>query len=611
MDYFFTIINNPSVPWGLAFSILFLGLLAWLLLRQQLQQLRRQLRQAQSLLNNIAPEEFTQHYETVSDALAQNRLLAHPWQSFQQTLILPTQPQQPICTTQRPSVYFNDMTLIMPHVNLSLYQAVPNMLVGIGLFFTFIGLVAALWFASEGVAAPDVERAQAALQDLLHAATFKFVTSIAGLLASLLFSWREKAQLHVLREDIHHLAETMEARLNFLGAEQLATRQLHEMEKQTEQLTRFNSDFAVSIANALEDKISERLLRAMEPLAEAINELVNKIGNTNQDAIERMIEQFTAKLQGAAGEEMKELAQSLKDLVPTMEALRENFANSGSDFGHRINEAATHLQHGFEQAADTLLERMTNTHQTLQHTTVNEISRISEPVEQLIRALEQLRSGLDESGNTLHKRLTEAAREASTTLTLSGEKIEQRLSTAALQFANSMTETKDNFDAVKNNLAQILTDGVDAFKKSTKQLQTLQQGLVTASEQLDKMNQPLRDTTDHLQHTVEQLKVLADSLTQSSSMLSETSQTSNTHLQETSQAVTQVWQRYQGHFEKIDEDVAKVFSELSTGVENYRQQVEGFTKQLDESLNSAVKALGSVIMELVEAIEDLQARQEK
>jgi hypothetical protein len=51
----------------------------------------------------------------------------------------------------------------------------------IGLALTFCGLVAGLYFAGKGLVASDLATARASLVQLLQAATFKFLTSIAGI----------------------------------------------------------------------------------------------------------------------------------------------------------------------------------------------------------------------------------------------------------------------------------------------------------------------------------------------------------------------------------------------------------------------------------------------
>ena len=123
-------------------------------------------------------------------------MIGDRWRAFARTLVAVPHQDSALGATRRPATHFDERILAQAGVNLRLYAAVPNYLVGLGLLFTFLGLVAALYFASAGVASASVQDAQGALRDLLGAATFKFVTSIAGLGASIVYSWREKSQLY-------------------------------------------------------------------------------------------------------------------------------------------------------------------------------------------------------------------------------------------------------------------------------------------------------------------------------------------------------------------------------------------------------------------------------
>ena len=67
-------------------------------------------------------------------------------------------------------------------------QALPNYFVGLGLVLTFLGLIAGLYFASRGMRTADMIEARAALVHLLNSATFKFLTSVAGISMSLIVS---------------------------------------------------------------------------------------------------------------------------------------------------------------------------------------------------------------------------------------------------------------------------------------------------------------------------------------------------------------------------------------------------------------------------------------
>ncbi|WP_062154800.1 anti-phage ZorAB system protein ZorA [Beggiatoa leptomitoformis] len=601
MDLFFSLINNPMIPWGLALSILLLALSIWGLFRLTLARFERQLFQAQQAIDKIPPSEFINHYEILNEQLQKNPLLAQQWEAFRKTLILPKKPREPIFYTHRPDLYFNETTLIAPRLNLRLYQSAPNIFVGIGLFFTFIGLVAALWFASQGVAAPDIEKAQQALRDLLHAATFKFITSISGLIASIVFSWREKVQLHNLQEKFHIFCHSLESHLTFITLEQVNGAQIEESKRQTEQLERFNTDLAASIANALEDKFSEKLAKAMKPLSVAIDGLADRVGGMNQNALERMVETFSQHLQNAAGEEMKQVAQALEKLIPTLGELRQQFDMSGVDFGSRMTDAASTLQQGFNHAADNLLERMSATTAEINQTAAQELQRVGEPLSALLTAMTGLKQGIDESSNHLRTK----AQDAGAALGLAGEKLEMRLSSASQQLATQLTDAADKFAIVRTEMSEMSGQTVEMFKLSLKQLGNIQTQLVETGAQLTLVGQPLSETVQALNLTLNNVKTLSQSMETTVNTLQAVSTSSSESLNSTNKTVEQVWKKYQSHFEKVDEDVAKVFQELSKGVDNYRQQVESFTQKLDESLNNATKSLSSVIVELMESIEDL------
>ena len=75
------------------------------------------------------------------------------------------------------------------------YRALPNYLVGLGLCFTFLGVVAVISKAALalGAGSNDATAQVTALRELLDAASFKFVTSLVGVFASnsysLFFRW--------------------------------------------------------------------------------------------------------------------------------------------------------------------------------------------------------------------------------------------------------------------------------------------------------------------------------------------------------------------------------------------------------------------------------------
>ena len=577
MDFFFSLINHSIVPWLLALGIVGLGIGVWASLRLRIAEFLQQLDAIQTKLNSIPQQELTTYYEEFNEYIGKYPLFAHQWATFRQTLILPTADDEyNIYYTNRPSLYFNQSALIAPQLNLTLYQAVPNILVGIGLFFTFIGLIAALWFASEGVAAENVEQAKAALSDLLHAATFKFITSVAGLLSSIIFSWREKAHLYQLSEKLHGLCLALEERLYFTTLEQLTKHQVDESKKQTEQLARFNSELAVSIAHALEDEFTEKLLEAVQPLAGTIEALEAKLTNMNQDALQNMVEQFSQNLQGAAGQEMQQMATTLHSLEGILGSLGDKLNHSSIEFTQQMQDASNTLQQGFSDGATDLIQKISQSIQQVQAETNQEMQKATEPMQHLLSAMQGLKDNIDESSLSLQRQLTNAAEHTADTLASASE-----------DFGKQMQQTTQSLGQIKEQIVHVVRDTLPAIDKMLQQLHQVREGLKTTESGLKTATPALIKATNHVED-------LTDVVMNSSKALMESGNT-----------VEKVWKKYQKHFEGVDNDVGKMFQELSVGLDNYRDQVENFTTQLDESLNQSVKSLSGMIAELVEAIEEL------
>ncbi|MBI1340426.1 hypothetical protein GC169_09510 [bacterium] len=125
------------------------------------------------------------------------------WARFRHTLTLEGAP--PVRASARPAQFF--FAACPPPTWLGF---AANLFVGFGLLATFVGLVAALSFASEGMQSADAATMQNALRDLLFAASSKFVTSIAGVGASIVLRLVERLLTIDLRGRLEALSAILE-----------------------------------------------------------------------------------------------------------------------------------------------------------------------------------------------------------------------------------------------------------------------------------------------------------------------------------------------------------------------------------------------------------------
>jgi hypothetical protein len=337
IDLVFGVFALSWVPWALS-GLLIVGALGiWLDFRRRLRPVFQGLDVALRVVDEAASASaLHDRFSSINQRLASNPVIGEAWRAFVTTLVPVPGQDGVLGTTRRPREDLNETILTSAGINLRFYTAVPNYLVGIGLLFTFMGLVAALYFASAGVAASSIQDAQAALRELLAAATFKFVTSIAGLGASILYSSREKTQLYRLGQRLDALCTALEQRLVPVTPEYLGTVQLAEMRSQSTLLRRLGRHLHVTIPDTVEERLASELLDAIAPMREGFARAAERIGQMDEAMAARLLGGATASPvlsqatgqaastvdQGTFGQMLDELrrvreaVQALSDEVP-------------------------------------------------------------------------------------------------------------------------------------------------------------------------------------------------------------------------------------------------------------------------------------------------------
>lgn len=253
-------------------------------------------------------------------------------------------------------------------MNLSLFETMPNILIGAGLMFTFIFLSLALTDAGRAM---DVNSERdAAMKSLIANAGGKFITSIIGLFCSLSWNWRAKVKIDELQSRMFELHAALRKIAPDTAAQAIVKRQhsifkemLAESREQVGQLKRFETDIAVAIAKAIGNELQPSFKTLGTELVDAIKELTNRIGNMNEDALQKMIAQFIEEFRGTSSAEMQEFKNVLTQLAKNLETagtkIGTDLGNAGASFGSaagNLETAITKAQETVEQL-DSSLQR--------------------------------------------------------------------------------------------------------------------------------------------------------------------------------------------------------------------------------------------------------------
>ncbi|WP_191085607.1 coiled-coil domain-containing protein [Roseococcus microcysteis] len=435
------------------------------------------------------PVVFAASYETASSVLAQDRLLGGSWRGLRQSLIVPSGPGQPVVATTEPRRWFDLATLVRAAgADLRYHAALPGLLVGAGLFVTFLGLAAALSAAGEVVAeGVDQARRNAALRDLLGSASVKFVTSLAGLGLSIGYALYRKRRLQATEAAMAGFLAALQERLPLKTQAALQAEANAILAKQYADVQRIGSEFFVNLGSTLEREFDAGLQQHIKPLAEAIEKLSSGLANQNEDALQTMLKAFLEKLEGAVGESMRSTAATLEALGTRLDGLQGAMDAAALRMGRAAEDMASRLGRGTEAALGGITEQMAALVRGLRDA-AEEAGRSNRAAgDDLARRMAETAAALTSAVAAFQARLEDGAADGISRLTGPIE--------ALLQQLRELAESQRRAGAESTTaLAATITRTAEALEATaTKVAETLGGGAADASGRLVAATEAMRD----------------------------------------------------------------------------------------------------------------------
>jgi hypothetical protein len=239
------IFGNPAS--GVVLSFLIIASMGWLLLRYWrglVAPIKRDLEGVAAAIRAVGGEPGDPRaLPQVRQAMHSSPLLADDWDSFETGLIRRQGDSgESLRSTTRPAACFTLASLRDRGADLKAWLPLSGYFVGIGLVLTFMGLVAGLYFASRGMKTADLNQARSALVALLNSSTFKFATSIAGILSSLVLSVVVRAGIALVDQRLVLVVRALEQRFPLITGEQLMQDQIELTRAQIQRLDALLSD---------------------------------------------------------------------------------------------------------------------------------------------------------------------------------------------------------------------------------------------------------------------------------------------------------------------------------------------------------------------------------
>ncbi|KTD18860.1 Chromosome partition protein Smc [Legionella jordanis] len=609
-ETFFYFITQDSTVW---FFVLLIVIVALFPLKQSfwnIGKVNKDLKIASKVFFQIeSKKDFYNNFESISTKISNLRWLKAIWNDFISSTYYLTYNEtdnhshRAVYLSHRPYEYFTKQSILGQVLNINQFYAYPNYLIGIGLTFTFIGLAAALHIAQQGLAHGE---GQAALSELLKVASVKFFSSIAGISCSLFISFIQKKQTKEFHKKLNNFCSLIENCTEYKPTEKLLFESIQEQTKQTFALQSMANDISRGIGDVLNNQLPVSVAKALEPLAHEIRELAHKFSGSNENALEKVLDEFIEQLRKSSADDMQGLVNGVNTLKVSLEKLVDNIELMSTNFGSNTKESTDRLMRSLENFANTFVPVQNGIAEFGK--TLNSLESIAESIQNASGNISGAASINTQSMSNLAGTVNQITENIAPiqdllgNLSLSLQKINE--SSLKLDSAgDSISLAVNGF----NSSAQNIENASSKFNDNITLIQTVIDGLNNTTTNLEKSSSDIRQSVLPLSQTSEQIQKALKVTQETELRLIESQKQMGTllnSLDSFTEKMPTILSQYEDRFTKVDHDLANAFSELAKGSEEFKNSIIHFIQSFDSQFEKALSHLSAAIHELQEEREE-------
>ncbi|MCD9494233.1 anti-phage ZorAB system protein ZorA [Photobacterium carnosum] len=288
------------------------------------------------LLNLVAIDDPASIREDlVTKAGEKKNSVGHLWLEFDETLLEVKDSDDVIRLYNifDADYFFNTSSLAGSSTENRMIAAVPGFLTAIGVIGTFVGLQ--LGLSDLNIAGNvDVNEMKDGIAGVINGAKIAFMTSVWGVLLSVIFNFMEKGFEQIIRKKIHKLQNRIDRIFPRLSAEAQLQCIANDSQQSRESLQGLAEKIGEKMQESLiqaTDGIQQGLEASLEKImAPAINKLVDETSDGNQKALESVLQSFMDGF-GQQGEEqrlaMDSASTNVHKTLESMSVSLEAFVN--------------------------------------------------------------------------------------------------------------------------------------------------------------------------------------------------------------------------------------------------------------------------------------------
>lgn len=583
-------------------AIVLYFLIEWVRLGAKLRGVRQSL--------HVAAQAVTEAQDNSNEHLSESELLNDAWLRYKRTFLADEGER---CKTDADAeTFFSESHVLSQRMNLRYWMAVPNLLVGMGILGTFIGL-------TFGVATFDtgsVEGVRSSIATLLAGMGTAFSTSIAGMLLSIFFNVYEKDRFKKISDDLRRLAFSLNGRYKLTTADRLRFRYEDEHRLMAEFFAYKTEDGHVVLPSHVLRDLRREAQEQTGALKSFSTDLADGIMISSQtiEALGSSLgEVFTAAMQ-------TQLRPTMEGVEQAVQALKEEKSASNQDMVERVVDNLKGALEGMGQQFQQALSGGTVTQLEQVAATVGAagdvLSSMPEKLEQIMSRLQQ--DLLDASVKTSEEAelstmsMRQEAEKAAAAMRGEIEKVAVQFGQTVLDLQENTSKLLERQDQSTKSVEDIVTgvrEVLAAASVLSQKLAGTTHGIEQALARIANVSSSLDGTAYALVTTGNQLKATTETFRVESATLQKANRENIDALRKALTEAQTMSTEYAQKFTVIGEALKGIFAEIDAGLNSYRSETRTslnyYLGDFAEHLKGASHALSSSVSALSDSLEEL------
>jgi len=621
-------IDAPIFLWiaaaGLVAFTCFWLLMLWIVIRRECRlhsQVRSNLESIRTRYPRKASEGLSAPaYDAIVRLFAKTPALRQPWDAYNALILLRRTPagEDQFWATESADHAFSEAMVIDTRLNRRFFQAVPGIVTGVGLMFTFLAILVALIDVKFIEKTTKIE----GIENLISGLSGKFVSSIAALVAATMYLLLDSRFLHRLSRSRVSLVANLDRLIPRLSQSKLLSDLHHVLAEQSGAFRQFNTDLSLKLRQGFSESIGPTISRMVEAIdqlnqflvaAEAkkqdsitaeVRNLLQSMQHSIGEALEGMGSRFSESLSGTAMGEFTRVASSLGQTAKLLEDMNSNFQTTQSQLTDLVNFARSTTA---EQMAlgKSQVEDLTGVLRALM-VQLNETAGTS--VTTMTSALTNVVHDLSERVSHLSDQMTQSVRQSAETATGAVNRVLQDAGTwsarSAAQLAELIEKHQEHVSSIQDVRAE-LDRALSRFKDTLAQHASITGDLSKAAAAVSTFTtaaggiaSTMKDTQKSFQQVASMVGGHVEALGEANRQQAEMWRQVHAHMNE-----------YKTTFALVGGEADRLLSEITKHIGSLgdvsQEYLGDLVKMSNDHFREATGRLGSSVGELKEYLDDL------